>query len=98
MTAIPPNDLRTSERVARKNALSEARRREVSELAEFLADDHSPSGPVDLELILNDSGITTSFGRPQRAHETPVGGAIPRVRRVRRNRSTGARAPRSRSR
>lgn len=63
MTAIPPNDSRTSESVARKNALSEARRREVSELAEFLADDHSPSGPVDLELILNDSGITTSFGR-----------------------------------
>ena len=65
MTAIPPNDSRTSESVARKNALSEARRREISELAEFLADDHSPSGPVDLELILNDSGYNDQL-RPLR--------------------------------
>ena len=43
--------------------LSESRRRELGELAEFIADEHCQGeGPVDPELILQSKGVTLSYG------------------------------------
>lgn len=45
-----------------KRLLTESRRQELSELAEFVADEYCPNGPVSPETILEAKGVTSSFG------------------------------------
>jgi len=49
--------------------VSEARRQEIAELAEFIADDHCPEGCVNPEFISKRKDITISYGHYQNAFD-----------------------------
>ena len=49
--------------MASRKAVSATRIQEIAQLAEFIADEHSPDRRVEPEEILTQSGITLSFGR-----------------------------------
>ena len=48
--------------MATRQTLPQMREQEIGELAEFVADEHCPTGAVDPEAILRALGITVSFG------------------------------------
>ena len=57
-------------RMASSPYLSDARQRELGELAEFIADEHCQGeGPVDPELILRSIGVTLSYGNYEDAFD-----------------------------
>ena len=47
----------------RRQLVSPARLREIAELAEAVADEHCPAGPVEPEAIAHARGVTVSFGQ-----------------------------------
>ena len=47
----------------RRQLVSPARLREIAELAEAVADEHCPAGPVEPEAIARAGGVTLSFGQ-----------------------------------
>ncbi len=49
--------------------VSDARRQEIAELAEFIADSHCPEGCVNPEFIAKEKGITISYGHYQNAFD-----------------------------